>query len=78
MTTPFRYCLAVTCIAATVCGCAVDDPNRIPQMRFQMAQLHAVRVLKETKSSLRLYPPDYDLEKFRRRYFDDSTSFLSA
>lgn len=45
-------------------------------MRYQMAHLHAARVLEEAGSSLRPYRPDYDLEMFWRKHYDEEAKVL--
>ncbi|GJM25525.1 MAG: hypothetical protein DHS20C16_19400 [Phycisphaerae bacterium] len=45
-------------------------------MRYQMAHLHAARVLEEAGSGLRPYRPDYDLEVFWRKHYDKEAEIL--
>ena len=74
------WCLGLLAVsAAFVPGCALlsmNDPNANDKIRYQMAHLHAQRVLREAGSQLRPYTPDYDLMTFWRRDYDEQTTVI--
>jgi hypothetical protein len=51
-------------------GHELDDPNIIPQARYQMAHLHAQQALADAGFSTDHFRDQFDLEIFTRRHVD--------
>ena len=69
-----RMATFVTTACLLLGGCNLDDPNVNEHIRYQMAMAHAKATIERGGSSLSPDRPDYNLEIFFRRHFDEKAN----